>query len=64
VCGWIAFAVSGKLMSWAPGHGLMAEMLSLLVRLGFVFTLDVLLACFVLAVIVVGLRESEAQSFE
>jgi hypothetical protein len=34
----------------------MSEMLSLLVRLGFVFTLDVLLVCFVLAVIVVGLR--------
>jgi hypothetical protein len=59
VCGWIAFAVSGKLMDWTPGHGLMAEMLSLLVRLGCVFTLDVLLACFVLAVIVVGLRRSE-----
>jgi hypothetical protein len=58
-CGWIAFAVSGKLMDWTPGHGLMAEMLSLLVRLGCVFTLDVLLACFVLAVIVVGLRRSE-----
>jgi hypothetical protein len=64
VCGWIAFAVSGKLMGWTPGHGLMAEMLSLLVRLGFVFTLDVLLACFVLAVIAVGLRRSEVESFE
>jgi len=59
VCGWIAFAVSGKLMDWTPGHGLIAEMLSLLMRLGCVFTLDVLLACFVLAVIVVGLRPSE-----
>ena len=58
VCGWIAFAVSGKLMDWTPGGGLMGEMLSLLVRLGFVFTLDVLLACFVLAAIVVGLRRS------
>jgi hypothetical protein len=59
VCGWIAFAVSGKLTDWTPGHGLIAEMLSLLVRLGCVFTLDVLLACFLLAVIVVGLRRSE-----
>jgi hypothetical protein len=56
VCGWIAFAVSGKLVAWTPGRGLMSEMLSLLVRLGLVFTLDVLLVCFVLAVIVVGLR--------
>jgi hypothetical protein len=59
VCGWIALAVSSKLMDWTPRHGLMAEMLSLLVRVGCVFTLDVLLACFVLAVIVVGLRRSE-----
>jgi hypothetical protein len=56
VCGWVAFAVSGTLMNWTPGHSLMSELLSLLVRLGFVFTLDVILACFVLAVIVVGLR--------
>jgi hypothetical protein len=56
VCGWIAFAVSGRLVAWTPGRGLMSEMLSLLVRLGFVFTLDVLLVRFVLAVIVVGLR--------
>lgn len=56
VCGWVAFAVSGKLMNWTPGRSLTSEILSLLVRLGFVFTLDVLLACFVLAVIVVGLR--------
>ena len=56
VCGWVAFAVSGKLMNWTPGRSLTSEILSLLVRLGFVFTLDVLLICFVLAVIVVGLR--------
>jgi hypothetical protein len=64
VCGWIAFAVSGKLMDWTPGHGLAGEILSLLVRLGFVFTMDVLLACFVLAVIVVGLRRGAVSSFE
>jgi hypothetical protein len=56
VSGWIAFAVSGKLMNWTPGRGLMGEMLSLLFRLGFAFTLDVLLACYVLSVIGVGLR--------
>jgi hypothetical protein len=57
VCGWIAFFVSGKLMGWTQGHGLAGEIISLLVRLGFVFTLDVLLVCFVLAVAVVGLRQ-------
>jgi hypothetical protein len=55
-CGWLAFAVSGKLMDWTPGHGLTGESLSLLLRLGFAFTLDVLLVCFVLQVIVVGMR--------
>jgi hypothetical protein len=55
-CGWLAFAVSSKMLNWFPGRGLKAEMFSLLARLGFVFTLDVLLACFVLAVVAVGLR--------
>jgi hypothetical protein len=55
VCGWVAFDITGQLMDWTPGHGLTGEILSLFLRLGFVFTLDVLLACFVLAVIVVGL---------
>ena len=64
VCGWAAFAVGGKLMHWTPGHGLAGEVLSLLVRLGSVFTLDVLLACFVLAVVVVGLRKGAVSSFE
>lgn len=56
ICGWLAFAISGKLIDWTPGHGLASEMLSLLMRLGFAFTLDVLLGCFVLALIAVGLR--------
>ena len=64
VCGWAAFALSGKLMDWTPGHGPASEVLSLLVRLGFAFTLDVLLACFVLAVAVVGLRKDAISSFE
>jgi hypothetical protein len=59
VCGWFAFAVSGKLMNWTPGHSLTSETLSLLLRLGLVFTLDVLSVCFVLAMIVVRLRRSE-----
>ena len=39
-------------------------MLSLLVRVGFVFTLNVLLACFVLELIVVGLRRATDSSLE
>ena len=52
----IAFGVSGKLMGWTPGHGLVRETLSALVRLGIVFTLNVFLACFLLALVAVGLR--------
>lgn len=54
--GWIGFAVSGRMMGWSPRRGLAGEILSLLVRLGFAFTLDVMLACFVLAVAALGLR--------
>ena len=56
VVGWIAFGVSGKLMGWTPGHGLVRETLSALMRLGIVFTLNVFLACFLLALVAVGLR--------
>ena len=64
VCGWVAFGVSGKLMDWTPRHGLAGEMLSLLIRVGFAFTFDVLLACFVLAVVAVGLRRGAIASLE
>jgi hypothetical protein len=64
VCGWVAFSVSGKLMNWTPGHGLAGELFSLLGRLGIVFTLDVLLACFVLSVAVIGLRNDTAAAVE
>jgi hypothetical protein len=57
VCGWIGFMVSGSMIDWTPRHGLAGEILSLLARMGFVFTLDVVLACFVLAVAAVGLRQ-------
>lgn len=59
VCGWIAFAVGGKLMGWTPVHGLAGEMLSVFVRLGVVFTLDVFLVCFVLGLVAVGLQRDE-----
>ena len=59
VCGWIASVVGGKVIDWASRHGLASEILSLLARLGFVFTLDVVLACFVLGVAAVGLRRRD-----
>jgi len=64
ICGWISFAVSDRMMNWTPGHGLASETLSLVLRLGFVFTLDVVLVMFVLAVAAVGLRQDAAASIE
>ncbi len=45
-------------MDWTPGHGRAGETLSLLARLGLVYTQDGLLACFVAAVVVVALRRN------
>jgi hypothetical protein len=64
VCGWIAFAASGRMMNWTPGRGLASETSSLLLRLGFVFTLGVVLAVFVLAVAAIGLRQDATASIE
>lgn len=61
-CGWITFAVSGKVLDWSPGEGLSTELVSLLLRLGFVFTLDIVLAYFVVQLVVVGLQRSGASS--
>ena len=62
MCGWIGFGVTGRLMGLTSGHGLMGETLSLLVRLGLAFTLDVFLACFVTALAAVGLRRGVGDS--
>jgi hypothetical protein len=62
LCGWLAFVISSKLMNWTPSHGLSREMFSVLLRLGFVYTLDLVLACFVVQVIVVALRRSTGSS--
>jgi hypothetical protein len=56
---WLVFFVSailatsftGFFLNWTPGHGLRVETISLALRLGAVVIVDLLLACFVLAVI-------------
>ena len=61
-CGWMAYVVSDRLLHWIPKHGLEIEIWSLLMRLGLVYTLDTLLACFVLAVVVTALQRDTASS--
>jgi hypothetical protein len=54
----VAFGFAGSkitslLVGWTPGHGTVVEILSVFVRLGLAYTLDILLWCFLLALIAV-----------
>lgn len=59
LCGWLAFFANRALLAWTPGRGLSTEVISLFLRLGSVYTLDVILASFVLAVVAVGAQRGE-----
>ena len=52
-------AVTAALVSWAPGHGLRIEMVSVALRLLCSFVIDAVLVCLVLAVIVECARRSD-----
>jgi hypothetical protein len=52
--GFIAAHLTSALASWTPGHGAAGEIISVVVRFGFAYTLDILLWCFVLALIAVS----------
>jgi len=55
--------ISSSVVSWTPGHGTAAEIASMLLRFGLVYTVDILLWCFVLATIAISAdcnRSSEA----
>jgi hypothetical protein len=45
--------ITSLLVGWTPGHGTAVEILSVFVRLGLAYTLDILLWCFLLALIAV-----------
>lgn len=51
VAGLLGSYVTGLLVGWVPGQGATVEIASVIIRLGIAYTLDVLLWCFVLAVI-------------
>ncbi len=53
VFGFAGSYVTSLLVGWTPGQGTAIEILSVLLRLGTAYTLDVLLWCFVLALMAV-----------
>lgn len=44
---------TSSLAGWTPGHGTAVEIISVLLRIGFAYTLDILLWCFVLALMAI-----------
>jgi hypothetical protein len=53
ISGFVGSWITSLLAQWTPGHGTTIEILSVLLRLGAAYTLDILLWCFVLALMAV-----------
>jgi hypothetical protein len=51
--GLIGYYLSSALTSWIPDHGTAGEILSVILRFGLAYTIDILLWCFVLALVAV-----------
>jgi hypothetical protein len=60
VAGFAGSALTRALAGWTPGKGLGSETLSVIVRLGLAYTADILLWCFMLALIAAYLEAEEA----
>jgi hypothetical protein len=58
--GFAGAALTRALLGWTPGRGLSLEMISLLVRVGFAYTVDIFLWCFVLSLAAVCLERGKA----
>jgi hypothetical protein len=56
LAGFAGVALTRILLDWTPGRGLSAEAISLLVRLGFAYTVGIFLWCFVLSLAAVYLE--------
>lgn len=59
VAGLAGSALASTLVGWTPGEGVALETVSLLARLGVVYTVDLILWCFVLALTSVYLEGEE-----
>ncbi|WP_263359720.1 hypothetical protein [Acidicapsa ligni] len=55
-----AIVITGLLLEWTPGQGLTIEMLSLVLRLSVAMILDATIACFLLAILAVCERQTDA----
>src|SRR5215475_271341 len=53
VCGFAGSCITGLLAGWTPGRGTATEIISVLLRIGLAYTVDILLWCFVLALMAV-----------
>ena len=53
IFGFLGSYITSLLVGWTPGHGTAIEILSVLLRLSAAYTLDILLWCFVLALMAV-----------
>lgn len=51
VCGWGGATITWALADWTPDAGLVGQTFSVLARLGLAYTADILLWCFVLALV-------------
>lgn len=55
-----AAVLTALLMQWTPGHGLRIEMLSLALRLSAVVLVDAIVACLLLTILAVCVRQTDA----
>jgi hypothetical protein len=55
----MATMLAASLLRWTPGHGLRVELISLLLRLSLAVLADAIVACFLMAILAVCVRESD-----
>jgi len=58
-CGLVGWEIGKWVTNWTPTSGVTGEIVSIIVRLGSVYTLNILLWCFVLALVAVYMRPRE-----
>jgi hypothetical protein len=57
-CGFGGAAITWALADWTPAAGLVGQSFSIVARLGIAYTVDILLWCFLLALVALYLRDS------
>jgi MFS family permease len=62
VCGWGGAAITWALADWTPAAGLLGQSFSIVARLGIAYTIDILLWCFLLALVATYLGASSEKN--